>query len=97
MVFAWSLTEVIRYAFYTANLAGSEPFILVYLRYTTFYILYPLGALSEAGLIYQSLPKSAMGVSWRRWVEGMWGPGDYLRGVMFLAWFPGTSALGFSS
>ncbi|KAF8599469.1 PTPLA-domain-containing protein [Ceratobasidium sp. AG-I] len=82
MVLAWSITEVIRYSYYAFNLAGTEPKILVYLRYTTFYILYPLGAASEAALIYQTLPRSSP-------LSGKWSPYDFLRGVFFIIWWPG--------
>ncbi|KAF5389391.1 hypothetical protein D9757_004281 [Collybiopsis confluens] len=67
MVFAWSLTEVIRYSYYAANLLGLEPAVLLYLRYTTFYLLYPLGASSEAFLIYATLPATSPIPSWSSW------------------------------
>ncbi|ODQ66010.1 PTPLA-domain-containing protein [Nadsonia fulvescens var. elongata DSM 6958] len=57
MVGAWSTTEVIRYAYYAANLAlgQSTPTWLVWLRYNTFYVLYPIGVASEMIEIYVSL------------------------------------------
>ncbi|KEP47225.1 tyrosine phosphatase [Rhizoctonia solani 123E] len=82
MVLAWSITEVIRYSFYACNLAGSEPRFLLWLRYTTFYILYPLGAASENALTFSTLPKSA---PW----SGKWTPYDLLRGFFVLIWVPG--------
>jgi len=81
MVLAWATTEVIRYSFYACTLLGSEPRFLVYLRYTTFYLLYPLGASSEAFLIYATLP------NWGNW--GSWGPIDIARAVLFGIWWPG--------
>jgi very-long-chain (3R)-3-hydroxyacyl-CoA dehydratase len=90
MVFAWSLVEVIRYSFYAFNLAGSHPYILLWLRYTAFYILYPLGASSEASLIYASLPTSSPIPSLQSWVEGMWKPTDYVRATLFVIWWPGA-------
>ncbi|KAK7472626.1 hypothetical protein VKT23_000739 [Stygiomarasmius scandens] len=89
MVFAWSFTEVIRYSFYAANLLGYEPSVLLYLRYTTFYVLYPLGAGSEAFLIYSTLPSSSPVPSWSSWVRGMWKPTDYIRAGLFGIWWPG--------
>ncbi|KAJ4468155.1 PTPLA-domain-containing protein [Lentinula aciculospora] len=89
MVFAWSLTEVIRYSFYACNLSGHEPSALLYLRYTTFYVLYPLGASSEAFLIYATLPSSSPIPSWSSWLMGMWRPTDYIRATLFLIWWPG--------
>jgi very-long-chain (3R)-3-hydroxyacyl-CoA dehydratase len=87
MILAWSTTEIIRYAFYTLSLArGTVPGALLYLRYTTFYVLYPLGASSEALLILSSLPianplQVLKGGSWNTW--------DYFRGIMFVVWWPG--------
>ncbi|KAL1917294.1 uncharacterized protein VTP21DRAFT_4950 [Calcarisporiella thermophila] len=56
MAIAWAITEVVRYAYYALGLIGSQPGFLVWCRYTFFYILYPLGAGSEAALIKFSLP-----------------------------------------
>ncbi|KIK67123.1 hypothetical protein GYMLUDRAFT_37160 [Collybiopsis luxurians FD-317 M1] len=89
MVFAWSLTEVIRYSYYACNLLGYEPATLLYLRYTTFYLLYPLGASSEAFLIYATLPATSPIPSWSSWVMGMWKPADYIRALLFFIWWPG--------
>ncbi|CAE6444301.1 unnamed protein product [Rhizoctonia solani] len=86
MVLAWSTTEVIRYSFYACSLAGSEPRFLLWLRYTTFYILYPLGAGSENALTFSTLPKS---LPW----SGKWTPYDFLRGVFVLIWVPGLHVM----
>jgi very-long-chain (3R)-3-hydroxyacyl-CoA dehydratase len=56
MLLAWSTTEVLRYTFYLFSILGAQPKLLTWLRYTTFYVLYPLGAGSEAALIFTSLP-----------------------------------------
>lgn len=90
MVFAWSVAEVIRYSFYAANLLGKEPYTLLYLRYTAFWVLYPLGASSEAFLNYATLPNSSPMPSWSSWAKGMWKPTDYIRGALFLIWWPGV-------
>lgn len=63
MLFAWSLTEVIRYSFYALSLLSISAPILNYLRYTTFIPLYPLGASSEAFLSFATLPALAPVVS----------------------------------
>ncbi|KIY74373.1 PTPLA-domain-containing protein [Cylindrobasidium torrendii FP15055 ss-10] len=88
MVFAWAVAEVIRYSFYAANLLGKEPYPLLYLRYTAFWVLYPLGASSEAFLNYATLPNSSPMPSWSSWAKGMWKPTDYVRGALFLIWWP---------
>ncbi|EPS44535.1 hypothetical protein H072_1469 [Dactylellina haptotyla CBS 200.50] len=55
MIIAWSVTEVIRYSYYARNVQGEPPAWLTTLRYNTFFVLYPVGILSEAWEIYGSL------------------------------------------
>uniref|UniRef100_A0ACD5VKE3 Uncharacterized protein n=1 Tax=Avena sativa TaxID=4498 RepID=A0ACD5VKE3_AVESA len=57
LVISWSITEIIRYSFFVMKEAlGFAPSWLLWLRYSTFMILYPTGILSEVGLIYIALP-----------------------------------------
>ncbi|KAK1603318.1 hypothetical protein QYE76_018650 [Lolium multiflorum] len=57
LVISWSITEIIRYSFFGMKEAlGFAPSWLLWLRYSTFMILYPIGILSEVGLIYIALP-----------------------------------------
>jgi len=49
---AWSIAEIIRYFYYFGNLVGIVPHFLVWLRYTTFIILYPLGVTGELLCFY---------------------------------------------
>ncbi|KAG6862235.1 hypothetical protein C0995_002166 [Termitomyces sp. Mi166 len=89
MILSWSITEVIRYSFYALNLMGHElPYVLLWLRYTTFYVLYPTGASSEALLIYATLPSSSPVPGWQSWIQGMWRPTDYARAMLFGIWWP---------
>ena len=56
MLFAWSFTEVVRYSYYAYNLRGKGvPSWLIWLRYNTFYVLYPLGVASEMIVTMSSL------------------------------------------
>lgn len=80
MVLSWSITEVIRYTHFAITLLGYEPYILLYLRYTTFYLLYPTGASSEAFCMFATLP--AAGESW--------GLLSLVRAGLFGIWWPGT-------
>lgn len=64
MVVAWCITEIIRYQYYTINLIDQVPAILVFLRYTLFFILYPVGAGSEAYLAYLSLRTADVLTPW---------------------------------
>ncbi|XP_042000942.1 very-long-chain (3R)-3-hydroxyacyl-CoA dehydratase PASTICCINO 2A-like [Salvia splendens] len=57
LVISWSITEIIRYSFFGLKEAfGSAPSWLLWLRYSTFLMLYPTGITSEVGLIYYALP-----------------------------------------
>ncbi|XP_059309421.1 very-long-chain (3R)-3-hydroxyacyl-CoA dehydratase PASTICCINO 2-like isoform X2 [Lycium ferocissimum] len=57
LVISWSITEIIRYSFFgTKEAFGSAPSWLLWLRYSTFLLLYPSGITSEVGLIYSALP-----------------------------------------
>ena len=57
MVLAWCITEVVRYSFYGLNLLfGSAPFISTWMRYSFFFILYPIGAGSEVMMVQLAKP-----------------------------------------
>ncbi|XP_066317193.1 very-long-chain (3R)-3-hydroxyacyl-CoA dehydratase PASTICCINO 2A-like [Miscanthus floridulus] len=57
LVLSWSITEVIRYPFFGLREAfGITPFWLLWLRYSTFIVLYPIGLISEVGLIFTAMP-----------------------------------------
>lgn len=84
MVTAWSVTEVLRYAYYAIHLQAPAalPDALLWARYTLFYVLYPLGAGSECWLIYRSLGSAAQQVhpAYRVLLQGvllLYVPGFY--------------------
>jgi very-long-chain (3R)-3-hydroxyacyl-CoA dehydratase len=52
LMFAWGITEVIRYSFYFFKLLGDVPRVITWCRYTLFIVLYPLGVSSELFLAY---------------------------------------------
>ncbi|KAI5959955.1 uncharacterized protein KGF55_005187 [Candida pseudojiufengensis] len=55
LIFAWSITEIIRYGFYFLKLwQKNVPFALVWLRYSAFFVLYPLGLICESITVYDS-------------------------------------------
>jgi very-long-chain (3R)-3-hydroxyacyl-CoA dehydratase len=99
MVLSWALTEVIRYTFYAASLVGWEFGPLLWARYSTFFILYPTGASSEALVNLATLPISvASGGSWFSILPlAHWDIYTLLRGVLFVAWWPGEFAIVHSS
>ncbi|CAN3371406.1 hypothetical protein DIURU_005122 [Diutina rugosa] len=58
LTLAWSVTEIIRYSYYAHHLRDPQhvPRWLLWLRYTTFYVLYPLGVASECYMIWATIP-----------------------------------------
>ncbi|XP_041974705.1 very-long-chain (3R)-3-hydroxyacyl-CoA dehydratase hpo-8 [Aricia agestis] len=58
-VLAWSITEIIRYAYYALNLINAVPPTLLFLRYSTFLVLYPFGITGELLCMYYSLEEVA--------------------------------------
>ncbi|XP_024315351.1 very-long-chain (3R)-3-hydroxyacyl-CoA dehydratase PASTICCINO 2A isoform X2 [Brachypodium distachyon] len=57
LIISWSITEIIRYSFFGMREAfGFAPSWLLWLRYSTFLVFYPIGLISEVGLIYVAMP-----------------------------------------
>ncbi|KAJ7681969.1 tyrosine phosphatase-like protein, partial [Mycena polygramma] len=81
-VLAWAITDVIRHSFYAANLLGYEPHLLLYLRYTSLFVLYPVGTGSEAFLGYATLPFPS-GIPTFKYFAG-WSAAEYVRACLFL-------------
>ncbi|CAF1553051.1 unnamed protein product [Rotaria sp. Silwood1] len=54
-VTAWSITEIIRYSYYTLNLFQAAPQLLTWCRYSFFIVLYPLGATGEILTIIKAM------------------------------------------
>jgi very-long-chain (3R)-3-hydroxyacyl-CoA dehydratase len=82
MLFAWSLTEVIRYSYFAVNLAyGSVPPFLTWLRYNMFFVLYPLGISSECWLVWLSRGAGVkrFGIAW-----------DWFCRLVLFVYIPGT-------
>lgn len=87
MLLAWSTTEVIRYSYFAVNLAyGYVPAALTWLRYNTFFVLYPLGISSECWLLYLATgpaSKRMQGLQWALWaVLAVYVPGERTRLAM---------------
>uniref|UniRef100_A0A8C4WPF7 Very-long-chain (3R)-3-hydroxyacyl-CoA dehydratase n=1 Tax=Eptatretus burgeri TaxID=7764 RepID=A0A8C4WPF7_EPTBU len=53
---AWTITEIVRYSFYTFSLLNFLPYFIKWARYSFFILLYPLGVSGELFLIYAALP-----------------------------------------
>lgn len=53
---AWCLSEIIRYSFFALKELGLSPYFSLWLRYTAFIPLYPLGVGSELAMVWLALP-----------------------------------------
>ena len=56
MIVAWGLVEIVRYLYLALNMFGISPRWLTWLRYSLFYVLYPLGVYGEMKVLFDSLP-----------------------------------------
>lgn len=80
MLLAWSVTEVIRYSYFVWNLqGGGVPKAVVWLRYNTFYVLYPVGIFSECVEIWNASMVAERPIQLGFWgVLGIYVPGQCL-------------------
>lgn len=81
MLLAWSVTEVIRYSYFGMNVAASPPDALVWLRYNTFFVLYPMGILSEVWLIVSATDLAGE----------LWQPFEWALYAILAIYVPGES------
>lgn len=97
LVISWSITEIIRYAFFGFKEAlGSAPSWLLWLRYSTFLVLYPAGISSEVGLIYNALPYLRESEKYSIRMPNKWNFSfDYYYGALLILGFyvPGSPHL----
>ena len=56
LLVAWSIAEMTRYMYYALNIYNLVPYILVWMRYTFFIVLYPLGVSGELLTIVCAYP-----------------------------------------
>ncbi|CAM1505310.1 Fc.00g109470.m01.CDS01 [Cosmosporella sp. VM-42] len=82
MLVAWSITEVIRYSFFALTLSGLQPRALTWLRYNTFFVLYPVGIFSECFLIWSAIKPAGDMSEYYSWllyaVLAIYVPGSYV-------------------
>jgi len=67
MLVAWSVTEVIRYSYFVLNLSGYQPAFVTWLRYNTFFVLYPVGISSECWMIYKAIEPARQAIREFAW------------------------------
>lgn len=60
IIFAWCITEIIRYGYYFTTLNNNESKALLQLRYTTFIVLYPMGVTGELLIAFSWMNKDGL-------------------------------------
>jgi len=83
MLLAHSVTEIIRYGYFALTLSDQPTGILGWLRYNTFFVLYPLGITSECWLVYQAIGPASQ-------IADYWG---YILYAILAVYVPGTNIL----
>ncbi|PHH84194.1 hypothetical protein CDD83_2334 [Cordyceps sp. RAO-2017] len=82
MLAAWAAAEVVRYGYFARALVRPPPAALVWLRYSAFYLLYPLGIGSECALVWAATrPEDGRGPLERRLLYAVlliYVPGSYV-------------------
>lgn len=59
MILAWSAADAIRYLYFATRLVGGHQYHnLTWLRYSAFYVLYPVGIASEIGVVYKTISQA---------------------------------------
>ena len=69
---AWCASEIIRYGFFAFKEAGLQPFFLLWLRYSAFIVLYPLGVASELTMVWLALPTLRSSGKWGIAMPNAW-------------------------
>ncbi|MEX0810800.1 MAG: protein tyrosine phosphatase-like domain-containing protein [Chitinophagales bacterium] len=81
-VFAWSLTEIIRYAYYLTLLRNTSIAVLTWCRYTFFIFLYPIGVTGELMILYAWATQHGIAVDqWQVWFMAVVA-------VLYILFFP---------
>lgn len=81
---AWGITEMIRYGFFVwkEGISDVVPTWLLWLRYNTFFVLYPIGISSECVLVYLALEPAQEWQNGYDWVLkavlAIYVPGSYI-------------------
>lgn len=81
---AWGVTEMIRYGFFVwkEGVSDQVPAWLMWLRYNTFFVLYPVGITSEVVLMYLAIePAKESGTGYDyllKTVLAIYVPGSYI-------------------
>ncbi|XP_067625972.1 very-long-chain (3R)-3-hydroxyacyl-CoA dehydratase hpo-8-like [Eurosta solidaginis] len=69
---AWAITEIIRYGYYALNILNCMPYIVVFLRYTTFIALYPIGVTGELLCFWWAQSYARTNTVWSAQLPNKW-------------------------
>jgi len=93
MLLAWCLVEVIRYPFLCMKSISTPPYALVWLRYSAFYVLYPLGVYGEMVVLNSSLPSITLNKTLSISMPNVWNFefnfASYLTVLLYVVYLPG--------
>lgn len=93
MMLAWALVEIVRYLYLGLNVVGFAPFPLLWLRYSLFYVLYPLGVYGEMKVLYDALPGLDRTSLWSKTLPNdanfSFSFANYIRVFLVVAYIPG--------
>ena len=93
MVFAWALVEIVRYLYLALHVIGLNPHVILWLRYSLFYVLYPIGVYGEMRTLYDALPGIDREGLFSATLPNQWNWsfafGGYLRVFLVAAYIPG--------
>jgi very-long-chain (3R)-3-hydroxyacyl-CoA dehydratase len=78
---AWSITEITRVAFYISGLFGKEIKALLWMRYTFFIVLYPIGVIGEFMAMFSFM-------EWRHFNFDAIGIGLVVIALLYVVFFP---------
>jgi len=95
MLMAWCLVEVVRYPFLGLKTVSAPPFFLTWLRYSAFYVLYPLGVYGEMLVLYSALPaiasRKVLSISMPNSLNFEFNCATYLSVLLYAVYLPGLA------
>lgn len=93
MLLAWCLVEVIRYPFLGVKTVTTPPYFLTWLRYSLFYVLYPLGVHGEMVVLRSAIPSITFNKTLSINLPNSWNVefdfGSYLTLLVYVLYIPG--------
>jgi very-long-chain (3R)-3-hydroxyacyl-CoA dehydratase len=65
-----AVSDIVRYAYYIWNaiVPGKTPYALTWLRYTLFYILYPIGIIGELYIVWEAHTQMEYPLKYLTWM-----------------------------